>query len=132
RRLAQGIGAEVDQLMHRLNLLKQSGDSVTLLGPRERSKIEHLGEVGRDGMAAPLIDVLHRAAMLWSAGDRRALAEYLAMHAMGRVDGLRAVAQALVNVLPDGDRERRLLEGFLTGQDTLRDVPYSQRLPGME
>ncbi len=132
RRLAQGIGAEVDELMHRMDLLKQSGEDVTLLGPRERSKIEHLGETGRDGIAAPLIDVVHRAALLWQSGDRRALAEYLALHAMGREDGLRAVAQALVNVLPDGDRERQLLEGFLTGQDNLPDVPYSQRLPGME
>jgi len=132
RRLAQGIGAEVDELMHRLNLLKQSGEDVTLLGPRDRSKDEHLGETGRDGSTAPLIDVVHRAALLWSAGDRRALAEFLATHAMGREDGLRAVAQALVNVLPDGDRERQLLEGFLTGQDNLPDVPRSQRLPGME
>jgi len=132
RRLAQGIGAEVDELMHRLRLLQQSGEDVTLLGPRERSKIEHLGETGRDGSAAPLIDVVHRAALLWQSGDRRALAEFMAMHAMGREDGLRAVAQALVNVLPDGDRERQLLEGFLTGQDNLPDVPYSQRLPGME
>ncbi len=132
RRLAQGIGAEVDELMHRLNLLKQSGEDVTLLGPRERSKIEHLGETGRDGSAAPLIDVVHRAALLWQSGDRRALAEFLATHAMGREDGLHAVAQALVNVLPDGDRERQLLEGFLTGQDNLPDVPYSLRLPGME
>lgn len=132
RRLAQGIGAEVDELMHRLNLLKQSGEDVTLLGPRERSKDEHLGETGRDGMASPLIDVLHRSVLLWQVGDRRALAEFMAMHAMGREDGLRAVAQALVNVLPDGDRERQLLEGFLTGQDNLPDVPRSQRLPGME
>lgn len=128
RRLAQGIGAEVDELMHRLDLLKQSGDSVTLLGPRERIKVEHLGETGRDGIAAALIDILHRAVLLWQAGDRRALAEYLAMHAMGREDSLRAVAQALVNVLPDGDRERQLMEGFLTGQDNLPDVPRQDRL----
>jgi putative DNA methylase len=132
RRLAQGIGAEVDELMHRLDLLKQSGEDVTLLGPRDRSKDEHLGETGRDGMASPLIDVLHRSVLLWQSGDRRALAEFLAVHAMGREDGLHAVAQALVNVLPDGDRERQLLEGFLTGQDNLPDVPYSPRLPGME
>lgn len=134
RRLAQALGAEVDELIHRLDLLKQSGEDVDLLGPLQREKVDRLGERGRDGSDAPLIDLVHRAALLWRAGDRVALANYITTHAMGREDALRAVAQALVNVLPDGDRERQLLEGFLAGQDNLpppnagRDV----RLPGME
>ncbi|MBN1310359.1 MAG: DUF1156 domain-containing protein [Anaerolineae bacterium] len=134
RRLAQALGAEVDELIHRLGLLKQSGESVNLLGPLQREKVERLGERGRGGADAPLIDLVHRAALLWRAGDRMALANYLTTHAMGREDALRAVAQALVNVLPDGDRERQLLEGFLAGQDNLPppDVGREQRLPGME
>ncbi|MBN1313671.1 MAG: hypothetical protein JXB30_19870 [Anaerolineae bacterium] len=134
RRLAQALGAEVGELIHRLGLLKQSGEDVNLLGPLQREKVERLGERGREGADVPLIDLVHRAVLLWREGDRMALANYLTTHAMGREDALRAVAQALVNVLPDGDRERQLLEGFLVGQDNLppADMGREVRLPGME
>ncbi len=134
RRLAQALGAEVDELIHRLKLLKQSGEDVDLFGPLQREKVDRLGERGRDSSDAPLIDLVHRAALLWRSGDRVALANYLTTHAMGREDALRAVAQALINVLPEGDKERQLLEGFLSGQENLppADVGRDVRLPGME
>ena len=72
--------------------------------------------------------MLHRATLVWQQGDRRALAEYLAVHALGREDEVNAVAQALVNVLPQGDRERQLLENYLQGSSDLPDVPRQTRL----
>lgn len=36
---------------------------------------------------------------------------------------MRLVIQTLVNVLPDDDPERRLLEGFLAGRELLADRP---------
>lgn len=130
RRLAQALGAEVNDLIHRYGIVKQSGDSITVPGPNGRKNDEHLGESGRDGTAAPVIDVLHRATLVWQKGDRRALAEYLAAHALGREEEVNAVAQALVNVLPQGDRERQLLENYLQGSSDLPDVPRTQRLEG--
>ncbi|MBE2269143.1 MAG: DUF1156 domain-containing protein [Anaerolinea sp.] len=127
RRLAQALGAEVSDLTHS-GVLKQSGDSVTMPSANERKKQEHLGEAGRDGAAPSVIDVLHRAVLIWQEGDRRALAEYLAQHALGREEEVHAVAQALVNVLPQGDRERQLLENYLQGSSDLPDVPQQQRL----
>jgi hypothetical protein len=38
------------------------------------------------------------------------------------------VAQTLADVLPEDDREKRLLEGFLAGQESLPDVPRQERL----
>ncbi len=128
RRLAQALGAEVNDLIHRDSILKQSGDSVTMPSATERKKDEHLGEAGRDGNAPSVIDVLHRAVMVWQNGDRRALAEYLAQHALGREEEVNAVAQALINVLPQGDRERQLLENYLQGSTDLPDVPRQGRL----
>jgi adenine-specific DNA methylase len=127
RRLAQALGAEVSDLT-RSGVLKQSGDSVTMPSANERKKQEHLGEAGRDGAVPPVIDVLHRAVLIWQEGDRRALAEYLSQHALGREDEVHAVAQALVNVLPQGDRERQLLENYLQGSSDLPDVPQQKRL----
>jgi hypothetical protein len=90
--------------------------------------VRNLGLPGRDAMAASVIDVLHRAAVLWESGDREALAEFLAANARGREDHVRLVAQTLVNVLPDEDGERRLLEGFLAGRDVLPEVVRQERL----
>ncbi len=131
RRLAQALGAEVNDLIHRHGLLIQSGESVTMPGPTGRKKVEHLGESGRDGIAAPIIDVLHRAVLIWQSGDRQKLAQYLATHALGREEAVNAVAQALVNVLPQGDKERQLLENYLQGSGNLPDVPRTERLPGI-
>jgi hypothetical protein len=41
---------------------------------------------------------------------------------------MRLVAQTLINILPDEDSERRLLEGFLAGRDVLPEVVRQERL----
>jgi len=72
----------------------------------------------------PVIGVLHRAATLWERGDCPVLAE----HARGLEDQVRLVAQTLINILPDEDGERQLLEGFLAGREVLPEVPRQDRL----
>jgi len=127
-RLAMALGADVSALMERRGILKQSGETVSLLGPRERGGLPGLGLADRSGRSASVIDVLHRAATLWESGDREALARFLTEGARGREDQVRLVAQTLINILPADDAERRLLEGFLAGRDVLPEVPRQERL----
>jgi putative DNA methylase len=127
-RLAMALGADVAALMDRRGLLKQSGETVQLLGPKGRAGLQGLGLPDRSGRAAPVIDVVHRAATLWEHSERQALAEFLAQGARGREDQVRLVAQTLVNILPSDSDERRLLEGFLQGRDVLPQVPRQERL----
>jgi putative DNA methylase len=127
-RLAMALGADVSALMERRGILKQSGETVRLLGPKARAGLEGLGLPDRSGRMATVIDVLHRATTLWEQGDRDGLARFLAEGARGREDQVRLVAQTLVNILPADDAERRLLEGFLAGRDTLPEVPKQDRL----
>jgi putative DNA methylase len=127
-RLAMALGADVSALMERRGILKQSGETVHLLGPRERAKVEGLGLPDKAGRAASVVDVLHQAVVLWEAGDREGLARFLAEGARGREEQVRLVAQTLVNILPDDDAERRLLEGFLAGRDVLPEVARQERL----
>ncbi len=127
-RLAMALGADIDALMDRRGVLKQSGETVKLLGPKQRGKREELGEVDRTGRIAPVIDVLHRAVALWESGQRHALARFLADNAHGREEQVRLVAQTLIDILPQDDRERRLLEGFLAGRDSVPDAPRQERL----
>jgi hypothetical protein len=127
-RLAMALGADVSALMERRGLLKQSGETVRLLGPKARTGLQNLGLPDRTGRMAPVIDVLHRAVTLWERGERQALAEFLAEGARGREDQVRLVAQTLINILPDDDAERRLLEGFLAGREVLPEVARQERL----
>jgi putative DNA methylase len=127
-RLAMALGADVSALMERRGILKQSGETVRLLGPKERAGLSGLGLPDRAGRLAPIVDVLHRAATLWENGDREGLARFLAEGARAREDQVRLVAQTLINILPDDDAERRLLEGFLAGRDVLPEVPRQERL----
>jgi hypothetical protein len=121
-RMAMALGADVSALVERQGILKQSGETVHLLGPKQRaglfaSRSAGLSELGlpdRAGRTASVIDVLHRAATLWESGDRE--------------DQVRLVAQTLINVLPDEEAERRLLEGFLAGRDMLTEAPRQERL----
>jgi putative DNA methylase len=127
-RLAMALGADVSTLMERRGVLKQSGESVRLLGPKERAGVPNLGLPDRSGQMAAVIDVLQRAATLWERGDREGLSGFLAEGARGREDQVRLVAQTLVNILPGDDAERRLLEGFLAGRDVLPETPRQERL----
>lgn len=127
-RLAMALGADVAALMERRGILKQSGETVSLRGPRERGQQEDLGRPDRTGQPAAVIDVLQAAASLWERGDRAGLVRFLAEAAFGREDQVRLVAQTLVNVLPDDDPERRLLEGFLAGRELLVEPPRQGRL----
>lgn len=111
--MATALGADAGALINRHHLLDGSS-TVKLLGARERAAlIADLGERRVDGSRPPLIDILHRAQLLWASGRQDALAEYLDAALPGDREPLRRVAQALVDLLPRGDGEKQRLEGLL-------------------
>ncbi len=118
--MAQSMGCEFSELVADSGVLTKSGDKVTLRGPVDRKKTKGLGEPGATGVLAPLIDVLHRAANVWAAGERQDLADFLS-NALppGGVDRMQRLAQSIVDVLPPGDKERALYENFLVGARSL-------------
>jgi hypothetical protein len=126
RVLAQALGAEIDDLMHKTNLLR-GRTNLRLRGPRDRARKEDLGEP-KGGVAAPLIDVLQRACVLWAREERAALSEFLNRALLGRDEIFWSVAQSLSEILPDGDKEKQLLQGLLVSQDRLPEVPKQERL----
>jgi adenine-specific DNA methylase len=126
RVLAQALGAEIDDLMHRTNLL-HGRTNLRLRGPKERARKEDLGEP-EGGIAAPLIDVVQRACVLWAREERVALSEFLSRALMGRDETFWSVAQSLSEILPDGDKEKQLLQGLLVSQDRLPKVARQERL----
>jgi hypothetical protein len=118
--MAQSMGCEFSELIADKGVLIKSGDKVALKGPLDRKKTKGLGDPDATATLAPLIDVLHRAANLWAAGERQELADFLATAlAPGGVDRMQRLAQSVVDVLPPGDKERALYENFLVGARSL-------------
>jgi len=117
RKLAQALGTEADQLIHQKDILEKKGDKVSLLGPKEREKDNNLGE-SKGGVLAPMIDVIHRACLLWEKGDKQKLAEFLEESGYKENETIWSVAQNLSLVLPDGDKEKQLLQGLLASKST--------------
>ena len=118
--MAQSMGCEFSELVSAKGVLTKTADKVSLKGAIDRKKTKGLGEPAPTGTLAPLIDVLHRAANLWAAGERQDLVDFLeAALPPGGVERMQRLAQSIVDVLPPGDKERALYENFLVGARSL-------------
>ena len=118
RILAQAIGTEVDNLMSKTGVLKKTGESVELLGPLDIkiTKIESI------------IDALHKSCQLWAAGKKQDLAEFLEENGKIEDENFWSTAQGLSEVLPDGDKEKQLLQGLLASKSGIADLIKQTKL----
>ena len=66
-----------------------------------------------------LIDVLHQVLILWGEGKREEMKEVLAETRWGNKDAFYRVAQAISETLPLESKEKKLLDGFLSGKEKL-------------
>jgi hypothetical protein len=111
-KLERAFDVDLGHLTRPSGFARQSGSNFTLLGPQERK--------GLKLSASPsLVDVLHLACQLWDAGRRRELEELLGATRMGVEPGFWAMARAIGEILPDGDRERTMLLGLTGNRDAL-------------
>jgi putative DNA methylase len=122
RKLAQSCGLDLaEEWSRRGGVVKKEQEFVRLLGPHQR-EMEHLA-AGRE-----LIDVLHHALRLWEKGDRAALIQRLAESGYGRSEAFYRVAQAISQCLPNESKEKKLLDGLLTGRSRLQEEIGQARL----
>jgi len=113
RKLAQSTGLNLVKEWNRGFIRKNKG-FILVLGPHER-EIEDIDE-NKD-----MIDVLHKALILWKTGLKEKLKNLLAKSGYGEKEVFYKVAQAISETLPVGSKEKKLLEGFLSGKEKLRD-----------
>jgi len=122
RKLAQSCGLDLaEEWSRRGGVVKKEQEFVRLLGPHQR-EMEHLA-AGRE-----LIDVLHHALRLWEKSDRAALIQRLAESGYGRSEAFYRVAQAISECLPNESKEKKLLDGLLTGRSRLQEEVGQARL----
>ncbi len=62
-----------------------------------------------------MIDALHRAVAFWERNEQKKLNEHLSQ-TYGGNEAFWQVAQAIAEVLPEGDKERQLVQGLLYGR----------------
>lgn len=108
-KLALAMGTELKTLWEKGGFVSKEKDFVRVLGPKDREKDKKfMNQVGFSTMT----DALHRACIYWERSERRQLKEHLAQ-TFGANNTFWRVAQNIAEVLPDGDKEKQMLQGLL-------------------
>jgi len=113
RKLAQSLGVNLEIEWNK-GFIKKEKDYIKVLGPQER-KIEEIENL-KD---KDLIDVLHHVLLLWAQGKRNEMIKVLSESGFGKNEIFYKVAQAISETLPSDSKEKKLLDGFLSGKDKL-------------
>lgn len=120
RKLATAVGIELSQYWND-GFIKKEGEYIRVLGPKKRNtKFIERGEFKN------MVDVLHACLILWERNDRKKITEILRMTGHLNNNTFWQVAQALSEVLPPGDEERQMLQGFLYGRESYQKLASSQ------
>ena len=112
--LAQGYGVSLEDLRAaQVGILKKtrSGSALKLLGHTERTS-NRVGYAHTSGRI-PMIDMIHRVMILWSAGERAEINAYFHEHGLQENVLFEAVFQALIETSPQGSSDRSLLETLI-------------------
>lgn len=113
RKLAQAVGIELDDIRGKGKMVSGK-DKISVAKPEERE----LEEIAKR-QPVSLIDALHKSCLLWKADKRKELEKFL--DEAGFIDDAAfwETAQDLSNLLPDGDREKQMLQGLLMKAPTM-------------
>jgi adenine-specific DNA methylase len=113
RKLASSSGVNLEKLWIGNGFVKKSGSKISLLGPKERDKIE---------TAHNMVDVMHKSLQLWERGEKVKLAQLLNSTGHEKNPAFKQFCQAIAESLLNGNKEKQLLEGFLIGIDSYQKV----------
>lgn len=105
-KMAQGVGISIEQQYNR-GFIKKDKEFIRVLDPTNRDidKVD----------SREMIDVLHKAVLLWKDNRREEMLEVLKKSGFGGSETFFRVAQAISESNP-GSEESRLLDGFLSAK----------------
>ncbi len=115
RKLAQGVGVELTDLWNSDGIVEKQKEYVHMPVPVERFKGAKSESRVTQHVSRTMIDALHRALWLWERNEQAKLKDHLTA-TYGGNEAFWQVAQAIAEVLPDGDKEKQLLQGLLYGR----------------
>jgi adenine-specific DNA methylase len=121
-KLAQALRMPTEIMWDRTGVLEKSGENVQAVPIAKRMKIKGLGEPDSNSAPASLIDVLHRMCVFREKGDTEGITEFLTRSGQAQNPALWLVAQAVSEILPDGDKEKQLMQGLLNQKEQLAEA----------
>jgi adenine-specific DNA methylase len=127
-KLAQGLGFDTESMWGRSGVLVKSGENVQAMPVEKRMKIKGLGEPAADTTAASLIDVLHRLCAFREKGDLPGMVQFLGSSGQEKNPNLWVVAQAISEILPEGDKEKQLMQGLLNQREQVEEMAQKKEL----
>jgi adenine-specific DNA methylase len=109
-RLANSVGVELSALWGAGGIVQKQKEYVVMPSPLERGQ-----ELDGKSQFTTMIDALQYAAWLWHRNDQKRLNDHLAA-TYGNNEAFWQVAQGIAEVLPEGDKEKQVLQGLLYGR----------------
>jgi len=113
-KLSRPLGVELTDLWDKGGLVKKEKEFVKVLNPKERAQDQAFLKKTE---FTSMIDVLHYVLILWERGEREKIKEILNETGYARNEIFWQTAQALSEILPEGDKEKQLIQGFLYGKE---------------
>jgi len=126
RKLSQAVGIEITQYWGN-GFIKKEKEFVSVLDAKERGK-----KFLEKGKFQTMIDVIHACLLYWEQNKRKELAELL--KETGHIDSnaFWRVTQAISEVLPEGNKEKQMLQGFLYGKGSYKSMGVQKDKPKQE
>ena len=116
-KLSRSLGVELTELWDKGGLVRKEKEStkvfIRVLNPMERAKDEAFLKKTK---FTSMIDVLHYVLILWERGEREKIKQVLNETGYARNELFWQTAQALSEILPEGDKEKQLIQGLLYGR----------------
>lgn len=112
RKLAQAVGIEITEQWGN-GFIKKDKEFISVLDARERGR-----SFLEKGKFKSMIDVLHASLLYWEQNKRKEISEILEGTGNLNNNDFWQVAQAISEVLPEGDKEKQMIQGFLYGRES--------------
>ena len=114
RKLSTSANVALEKEWNRPGFIKKEKEFIRVLGPQDR-KFEDFRS------SSELVDVLHAVLLLWEKGRRNEMITLLNESGYGKSDAFYRVAQTISETLPNESKEKKLLDGFLSGKMRLQE-----------
>jgi adenine-specific DNA methylase len=112
RKLAQAVGVEITEQWGN-GFIKKDKEFISVLDAKDRGK-----RLLEKGKFESMVDMLHASLLYWEQNNKKAITELLETTGNVNNNEFWQVAQAISEVLPEGDKEKQMLQGFLYGRES--------------
>jgi adenine-specific DNA methylase len=113
-KLSRSANVDLEKEWNQPSFIKKEKEFIRVLGPQDR-KFENFRN------SSELVDVLHAVLLLWEKGRRNEMITLLEKSGYGKSDAFYRVAQTISETLPNESKEKKLLDGFLSGKMRLQE-----------